>query len=128
MIIAAGILWFVVMFGLGFLLGPIRILLLEPQLGATGAVLVEAVPMTAAMILLAPWLARLFAVPPTPGARLGMGGIGLVLLLVADTLLGQLLFNRGIETLLDRPRTWDGRVYLLMLLIFFLMPYLRRRA
>lgn len=126
--IGAGVLWFVVMFGLGFLLGPVRILLLEPRLGATGAVLVEAVPMVAAMALLAPWVARLFGVPPTARARLGMGAIGLVLLLAADTLLGWLLFGRGIEALLARPSTWDGRVYLVMLLLFLLMPWLRRRA
>lgn len=128
MIVAAGVLWFVVMFGLGFLLGPIRIFLLEPRLGATGAVLVEAVPMIALMWVLAPWVARLFAVPPTPRARLAMGGIGLLLLVIADTLLGWLLFNRGIESLLDRPRTPDGQVYLLMLLVFLLMPFLRRRG
>jgi hypothetical protein len=127
-VIGAGILWFVVMFGLGFLLGPLRILVLEPRLGPTGAVLVEAVPMVVAMVLLAPWVARLFDLPPDAGARLGMGGIGLVVLLVADTLLGWLLFGRGIDALLARPATWDGRVYLVMLLLFFLMPWLRRRA
>jgi len=127
-VIGAGLLWFAVMFALGFLLGPFRILVLEPRLGPTGAVLVEAVPMVVAMALLAPWAARLFDLPPTPGARLGMGGIGLVLLLLADTLLGRLLFGRGIEALLARPATWDGRIYLGMLVLFALMPWLRRRA
>jgi hypothetical protein len=128
MILGAGALWFAVMFGLGFLLGPLRILLLEPWLGATGAVLVEAVPMIVAMLLVAPWVARLFGVPPSAAARLGMGAVGLVLLLAADTLLGWLLFGRGIEALLARAETWDGRVYLALLLLFFLMPLLRRRA
>ncbi|WP_237215379.1 hypothetical protein [Falsiroseomonas oryziterrae] len=126
--IGAGVLWFAVMFGLGFLLGPVRILVLEPRLGPTGAVLVEAVPMVAAMTLLAPWVARLFDVAPTAAARLGMGAVGLILLLMADTLLGWLLFGRGVGSLLERPATWDGRVYLAMLLLFVLMPWLRRRA
>jgi hypothetical protein len=126
--LVAGVLWFAVMFGLGFLLGPVRIFLLEPRFGATAAVLIEAVPMVAAMVLLAPWVARLFELPPTAPARLGMGAAGLVLLLTADTLLGWLLFGRGPATLLDRPATWDGRVYLAMLLLFLVMPWLRRRA
>ncbi|WP_270939133.1 hypothetical protein [Falsiroseomonas oryzae] len=128
MILAAGLLWFAVMFGLGFLLGPVRILVLEPRFGATLAVLIEAVPMIAAMVVLAPWVARLFELPPTARARLGMGGAGLLLLLVADTLLGWLLFGRGLDALLDRPATWDGRVYLLLLLLFLVMPWLRRHA
>jgi hypothetical protein len=126
--IAAGALYFAVMFGLGFLLGPVRLFLLEPRLGPTGAVLVEAVPMLAAMWAVAPWAARLFALPATAAARLGMGAIGLVLLLLADTLLGWLLFGRGVEALLDRPRSWDGRIYLALLLLFLLMPWLRRGA
>lgn len=126
--IGAGAFYFLVMFGLGFLLGPVRIFLLEPHLGPTGAVLVEAVPMILAMVLAAPWAARLFALPATPAARFGMGGIGLALLLLADTLLGWLLFGRGLAALLARPESWDGRVYLALLLLFFLMPWLRRAA
>lgn len=125
---AAGALYFAAMFGLGFLLGPVRIVLLEPRLGPTGAVLVEAVPMILAMRAVAPWAARLHALPATPAARLGMGAIGLALLLLADTLLGWLLFGRGFEALLARPATWDGRVYLALLLLFLLMPWLRRGA
>lgn len=128
MIAAAGVLWFLVMFCLGFLLGPVRMFLLEPRFGDTGAVLVEAVPMIAGMYFLAPWAARLFALPPTPRARLLMGGIGLGLLLAAESLLGWLLFGRGLDHWLDRLRSWDGRIYLALLALFFLMPWLRRRA
>jgi hypothetical protein len=126
--IAAGALYFAVMFSLGFLLGPVRIFLLEPRLGPTGAVLAEAVPMLAAMRAVAPWAARLFALPARASARLGMGAVGLALLLLADTLLGWLLFGRGVEALLDPPQSWDGRLYLALLLLFLLMPWLRRGA
>lgn len=128
MIPAAGALWFAVMFGLGFLLGPIRVLLLEPRLGPTQAVLIEAVPMTAAMMLLAPRIARRLAVPPTAGARLAMGGIGLVLLVLAETAFGAILRGAGPEAWIERIRTPDGLIYLGLLAIFALMPYLRRNA
>jgi hypothetical protein len=125
---AAGALWFAVMFGLGFLLGPIRIFLLEPRLGAAGAVAVEAVPMLAGMVLLAPWVARLFDLPPTPRARLAMGGVGLVLLLLAETALDALLRGRGPGFWLERAETADGLIYLALLAAFALMPLLRRGA
>ena len=125
--VAAGILWFVVMFGLGFLLGPIRIFALEPYLGATGAVLVEAVPMLIAMWLLAPWIGRICAVPATTSARLGMGGVGLVLLLLAETAMGALLRGRGPGLWLERASTPDGQIYFALLGAFALMPLLRGR-
>jgi hypothetical protein len=124
----AGGAWFVLVFALGFLLGPLRILLLEPRLGATGAVLVEAVPMLLAMVLLAPWVARLFAVPPRPAARLAMGGAGLLLLVLAETLLGALILGRTPAFWVTRATTPDGQIYLALLAAFALMPLLRRHA
>jgi hypothetical protein len=80
------------------------------------------------MRAVAPRAARLFALPATASARLGMGAVGLALPLLADTLLGWLLFGRGVEALLDPPQSWDGRLYLALLLLFLLMPWLRRGA
>jgi hypothetical protein len=128
MTLAAGAAWFGAMFALGFLLGPVRILALEPRLGATGAVLVEAVPMTAAMILLAPRIAALFDVPRAIAPRLLMGGVGLVLLMLAETVLDALLRGRGPALWLERAGTPDGLVYFALLGLFALMPLLRRRA
>jgi hypothetical protein len=126
--LAAGALWFAAMFGLGFLLGPIRVTLLEPRLGPTLAVLIEAVPMIAAMILLAPRIARRLAVPRTADARLVMGGIGLLLLVLAETTLDALLRGRGPDLWVERTRTPDGLIYFGLLALFALMPYLRRSA
>jgi hypothetical protein len=128
MIAAAGAAWFGVMFALGFLLGPIRILVLEPRFGLTGAVLIEAVPMLLAMALLAPRVARWLRVPGSASARLGMGAIGLVLLVLAETGLGAALGRGGAARWLERPFTADGQVYLALLAAFALMPWLRRGA
>jgi hypothetical protein len=125
-ILAAGALWFAAMLALGFLLGPLRELVLAPRLGAAGAVAVEAVPMVAAMALLAPWIARRLRVPPTAGARLGMGLLGLLLLVLAETALDRLLRGRGPEMWLERLHTLDGLIGLALLLLFALMPLLRR--
>ncbi len=122
----AGGFYFLVMFALGFVLGPVREFVLAPRLGPVLAVLVEAVPMVAAMILAAPWAARLFGVPRTPRARLVMGGVGLVLLVLAETVLDQLL--RGRVLWAERTQTTDGLIGLGLLALFALMPLLRRRA
>ena len=124
----AGALWFAMMFALGFLLGPIRIFVLEPAFGATPAVLAESLPMLAVMILLVPWVARICAVPAKIGARLRMGGTGLVLLLLAETAMAALLRGQGIGFWLVRAQTPDGWVYFTLLAAFALIPLLRRHA
>jgi hypothetical protein len=126
MTVAAGVLWFVVMFALGFLLGPLREFVLAPRFGPTVAVLIEAVPMVAAMVLLVPWVARLFDVPRRAGPRLLMGGVGLVLLVLAETGMDALL--RGRVLWAERTQTPDGWIGLALLLVFALMPLLRREA
>ena len=51
-IIAVGMLYFLMVFGVGFLLGPMRVYLLEPRLGETMATLCEA-PFLLIVIVLA---------------------------------------------------------------------------
>jgi hypothetical protein len=116
------------MFGLGFVLGAIRTLLLEPWLGPTGAVAIEAVPMVAAMWVAAPWAARLFDVPPHIGGRLSMGAVALILLLLAEAALDALLRGRGPEIWLERLQSGDGLIGYSLQLLYALMPLLRRRA
>jgi hypothetical protein len=57
-IIAARALHFLIVFGVGFSLRPIRVLLLEPRLGETIAVLREAPFLLIAMVLAAQWVPR----------------------------------------------------------------------
>ena len=123
--IGAGILYFAAIFALGFLLGTLRTLFLEPLLGPVGAVLVEAVPMLAAMVVAAPWAARLFDLSPAPRLRLGMGGVALLLLAVAETALDALM--RGRVLWAERLRTPEGLIGIALMLAFALMPLLMRR-
>ena len=124
--IGAAALYFAVLFGLGFLLGTIRTLVLEPWLGAAGAVAVEAVPMLAAMWVAAPWAARLFALPADLAPRLGMGAVALALLVLAETGLDALLRGRVLWG--ERLHSLAGWIGLALMLAYALMPLLRRRA
>jgi hypothetical protein len=126
--IAAGLLYVAVLFALGFLLGVIRTLFVEPRLGPAAAVALEAVPMLAAMAVAAPWAARLGDVPSSPAARLGMGLVALLCLVLLETLFAAVLRGRAPDFWLERPHTPEGRIGLGLMLAFALMPLLRRRA
>ncbi|CAA9245374.1 MAG: hypothetical protein AVDCRST_MAG27-1755 [uncultured Craurococcus sp.] len=120
----AGAAYAAAMFGLGAVLGPVRELAVAPRLGATAAAALEAVPMLVGMAVLAPWIARRLEVPPARPARLGMGGAGLALLVLAETALDWLV--RGQSLWLERMRSPAGWIGLGLLAAFALMPAARR--
>jgi hypothetical protein len=109
-ILKAGVLYFVLVFGAGFLLGAVRTLWVVPRVGARLAELMEAPVMLVVTIVAARWIVRHFAIPYVPSARLEMGGIGLSLLLVAE--FGLVLWLRGISikrvSRNPRPRVGSG--------------------
>ncbi len=80
----AAVLYFAIVFSVGFLLGPIRILWVAPRTGARAAELMEAPIMLAVSLVAARWMVRRSAVPPGLGSRLGMGMIALAFMLVAE--------------------------------------------
>ena len=65
-VLKASALYFVLVFGAGFVLGPIRILWLVPRVGERTAELIEAPIMLVVIVLAARWIARRLAAPPTP--------------------------------------------------------------
>jgi hypothetical protein len=121
-ILKAGVLYFAFVFGAGFVLGTVRTLWIVPRVGMRLAELMEAPVMLVVTIVAARWIVRRFAIPYVPSARLGMGGIGLSLLLVAE--FGLVLWLRGIsirEYLATRDPV-SGTVYYVMLGVFAIMP------
>src|SRR5437016_12321625 len=107
-ILKAGVLYFVVVFGAEFILGPMRILWIVPRLGRRMAELLEMPIMLAIAIVTARWIVRRLAVPPTPACRLGMGGIALSLLLIAEFTL--VLWLRGFPIKEYLTRSEERRV------------------
>ena len=120
----AGLLYGAAAFGLGMLLGPLRVLVLEPRLGVTGATAVEAVPMLLALALLAPRIARAQGVPPATAARLRMGRWALALVLLLDVV-GALALG-GLGAWIGGLATPAGLIGLALLAALALMPLLRR--
>jgi hypothetical protein len=83
-LLKAGVLYFALVFGVGFVFGTIRVLLVVPKLGTRMAELMETPIMLVVTILAARWVARRLALLPTPSKRLAVGLVALGLLVVAE--------------------------------------------
>jgi hypothetical protein len=127
-ILKAGVLYFLVVFGAGFMLGPIRILWVAPRLGARVAELLEAPIMLVITIVAARWIIRRLAVAATPWSRLGMGGVALGLTLIAEFTLVLWLRGLSIREYLSTRDPVAGTVYYVILGAFALMPLLVARS
>lgn len=129
-VVGLGLLYFVLVFGAGFVLGPIRVFLVEPQIGARTAELIELSLMAIWIWLVARWLVRRFAVPPDATVRLALGGIAFALSVLTDFTL--VLSLRGM-TLRGYVESFDpvsGTAFWVMQVVFGLMPWwlARRRG
>ena len=123
----AALLYFLIVFGAGSLLGPIRILFVVPRIGERAAEMLEAPLMLLIVILAANWIVRRFELPSRLIYRLGAGVIAFSLGLIFE--FGLVLMLRGL-TLREYFQTRDpiaGGVYYLTLVLFALMPTLVRR-
>lgn len=91
----AGVLYFAVVFGAGFVLGPIRIVWVIPWLGERMAELMEMPIMLVIAIVAARWIVRRLVVLPALSSRLGKSSMGLGLMLSAEFTL--VLWLRGLS-------------------------------
>jgi len=129
----AGLAYFALVFLLGSMLGIIRILLVAPLLGPIGATLVELPIMLLLSWLICRALVRGLAVPAETGARLLMGGLAFLLLMIAEFGLASLLNGERLGPYLSSYRGTARQIGLVGQLVFAAMPMLqavqaRRRA
>jgi len=120
----AGIIYFLVTFGAGFVLGPIRILWAVPRLGTRMAELMEAPIMLVVTIVTARLIVRRFALPVKASIRLGMGCVALGFMLIAEFTLVLWLRGLSISEYLASRDPVSGTVYYVMLGVFAIMPLL----
>jgi len=126
-ILKAGVAYFALVFVAGFLLGSVRVPLLEPRIGVRAAELAELPLMLAASAVAAQWVLGRIAVPARAPARLAMGAVALALMLVAE--FGLVLGLRGmsVESYLAARDPVSGTAYYLSLCVFALLPLALRR-
>jgi hypothetical protein len=123
----AGTLYFALVFGAGFVLGIPRVLWIAPNLGARAAELAESPVMLVVIIFAARWVVRRFSLPPTIPDRLGPGIIALVLLLAAEFTVVLKIRHLTLAQYIAGRDPVAGTVYILMLLLFALMPLIVAR-
>ena len=120
-----GFLYFAFMFALGFLLGTLRVVAVEPALGVVPATLLELPLMLGASWLASGWIVRRWSVPPTLRARAVMGATALALLLAAETLLGLVGFGRTFSEQIAAFASLPGLLGLAAQLLAAAFPLLR---
>jgi hypothetical protein len=124
--VLAGLAYFAIVFALGFALGTARALLIAPRLGQLGAVAVELPVMLAASWLACGGLVRRFAVPPTPEARIVMGGFAFALLMAAELGVSVVAFSRTPAAHFAADQALAAQLGLAAQLLFAAFPLIRR--
>jgi hypothetical protein len=114
--------YFALVFGAGFLLGMIRVPFLVPRLGERLAELLEMPIQFIVIVFAARFVARRFSLPARTSVRLGVGMVALCLTLVAELLLAVALAGRSVGEYIASRDPVSGSVYLVMLVVFALMP------
>lgn len=124
----AGLAYFGLVFGTGFVLGAIRVPFLVPRLGERWAELVEMPVMAVVIVLAARWIVNRFSL--RGGQCAVVGGLALLVTLAAEVLVAVVIAGRPLGEYLAARDPVSGSVYAALLVVFAWMPSLvaRRRA
>jgi len=123
----AAAVYFGIVFGVGFLLGSIRVPLLVPRLGERVAELAEMPLMFVAIYLAAGYAVRRHGSSLAPAGWALAGVLSLSMLVAAELLLAVALAGRGVGECIASRDPVSGSVYLIMLVVFAAMPWLRHK-
>src|ERR1039458_3577269 len=127
-IVLATLLYFAVVFGTGLVLGPARVLWLEPLGRAPNGERIEAPFLVIAMVGAARWVPKIARTTENLRSSAFIGVGALVLLLMADFTVGYSLRGLALPEQLARFATAPGVIYAILLLLFALMPVLLKRG
>ena len=122
----AAVIYFVLVFAAGFVLGPIRELILKPKLGGLAAVLVEAPLMITVMLLVAPRAKRWAGLHHGLSAGAAMGLAALALVCVAEIAASRSVRGWSISDLIAHFQTAEGIVGIALYVVFAAIPLLSR--
>jgi hypothetical protein len=118
----AGMLYFAIVLGTGFILGLVRVPFIVPRLGERYAELAEMPIMFIVIVIAARHIVRRYALDSDVGIRLQVGFLALALAVSAELLLVTLIQSRSIAQYIASRDPVSGSVYIVLLLLFALMP------
>ncbi len=111
-------------FGIGFVVGTARVLLVAPRLGERTAELIEAPLMVLASWLVARWVARRYIGIRSHAFSLAIGALALVFLLALEVAVGSIFFGEPPSSVLVKPDPVRAASYYSALALFAVMPLL----
>jgi len=120
--VKAGVVYFLLIFALGWILGPIRELWAVRYFGHVTATLLEGMIMLIAMAITAGWIIRQFEVSHPLGSTLTMSLIGIGLLFPAEIVGVIWVRHLSVREYLAHFTTVPGVISLAMFLFFAAMP------
>ncbi|KAA2235311.1 hypothetical protein [Salinarimonas soli] len=123
--VRAGPVYVGLVFAVGFALGTLRVLVVEPRLGGIGAVAVELPLMLAASWIACGAVLRRWPVPPQAGPRFLMGAIAFAALMTLELAVAVLGLGRSPAEHLASYREADKLMGLAGQLLFAVVPLLR---
>jgi hypothetical protein len=123
-----GLLYFMLVFGAGFVLGPIRIFWVAPKVGNRAAELLECPVMILVTYLAARWIVVRFRVSKSFAVRLGIGVFALALLIGAEIAVGMALRGMSLSEVIMNRDPISGGAYFLSLVLLGLMPVFVERS
>ncbi len=126
-ILKAGVIYFALVFGAGFVVEVIRLLWVVPRFGMKMAELMQTPIMFVVTFAAARWIVRRLALPPALYSRLSMGCIALALLLAAEFTLVPWLQGLSISDYLATQDPVSRTVYYVKFGVFAIMPLLVAR-
>ena len=122
-VVKAGMVYFGLVFGAGFVLGFIRVLWVVPRVGVMWAELMETPLMLVVIAFAARWTLARFELGSSSGL-VTVGALALGLLLFAELTLVLGLRGMSLQEYIASRDPVSGIVYLVMLLVFALMPWI----
>ncbi len=125
LILKAALAYFALVFGAGFLLGPIRILFIVPRFGVLVAELMEYPLMLVVIVAAARWLVRKFQIGEH---TLLVGLLALGLMMAFEFTLVLWLRGLTLTEYLSERDPLSSYIFYLMLVVFALMPLLVNSA
>lgn len=126
-ILKSGALYFAIVFGVGFVLGPIRVLWAVPRFGVRTAELMEAPFMLVAIVLVARWIARRSVAPKSASGLFTLGILALALLLATELTVMRTLRGLTLEEYVRERDPVALGSYVVLLFLFAVMPMLMGR-
>jgi hypothetical protein len=123
--VQAGLAYFAIVLGAGFVLGTVRVPFLVPRIGERWAELSEMPIMATIIYLAAGFILRRFPEIASSSRSLMAGVLALALTVAAELALATVLQDRTLtESIASRDKV-SGSVYVALLLVFAIMPRLR---